>query len=464
MKREKELVKNTVVLALGRFLPKIVSLVTLPIVTARLSKGEYGTYDLVLTLVMLLMPVATLQIQSAAFRFLIDYRDNKEKSSEVITNIFAVTLSIALVVALAFMLIMQNITFVTRFIIVLYFLADILYNTISQVSRGLGHNKIYSISAIVLSVVNGIGVVLLVQLMSFGLNGVLISLAIANIMAVLFIAYKIRIHEYFDLNRADKGVIKSMLSYSWPMVPNNLSNWVLRLSDRLVITAFLGVESNAEYAVANKIPGLLSIAQSIFVMAWQENASLAVSDKDAEKYYSDMFDRIFSLMVGMTGLLIAFTPLMFMILIRGDYDDAYIQMPILILGMFFFCMSAFQGGIYIAHKKTKSVGITTVVAAVINLLIDLLLVNVIGITAGSLSSLVAYLVLYVYRLWDVRKIQPMTYNIKKQFVYVALLVVMLYICSLRLFYADLMNYAFSIVLFLFSNRALIKTLLAKLKR
>ena len=88
MSREKELVKNTIVLGVGNFLPKIVSIVTLPILTAGLTKAEYGLYDLIATLIMLLMPIATLQIQSAAFRFLIDCRNNHEKSSEIISNIF----------------------------------------------------------------------------------------------------------------------------------------------------------------------------------------------------------------------------------------------------------------------------------------------------------------------------------------------------------------------------------------
>ncbi len=77
MSREKELVKNTFILGLGRFLPKLVQIITLPVITACLTKNEYGTYDLIATLVMLLMPIATLQIQSAAFRFLIDCRGDK---------------------------------------------------------------------------------------------------------------------------------------------------------------------------------------------------------------------------------------------------------------------------------------------------------------------------------------------------------------------------------------------------
>ena len=76
MSREKELVKNTAILSIGRFLPKLFSSFTLPVLTLYLSKKEYGTYDLIGTIVMLAIPVATLQIQSAAFRFLLDCRND----------------------------------------------------------------------------------------------------------------------------------------------------------------------------------------------------------------------------------------------------------------------------------------------------------------------------------------------------------------------------------------------------
>lgn len=219
-----------------------------------------------------------------------------------------------------------------------------------------------------------------------------------------------------------------MLSYSWPMVPNNMSTWVLKLSDRIVITVFLGIEANAVYAVANKLPNILSLMQSVMVMAWHENASIAVNDEDASSYYSSMLDTTFSLMYGLTVILVAATPFMFGLLIKGNYGEAYYQMPILILAMFFWVMSSYFGGIYIAHKKTANVGISTMIAAAINLVVDLALVNVIGIWAGAISTLAAYMVLYFYRMANLQKFQPMRINLKKQAVQIISMIVMLVFC------------------------------------
>lgn len=455
---------------MGKFLPKLVSIVTLPILTDCFTKAEMGTYDFITTLVMLLLPIATLQIQSAAFRYLIECRKDQQKASSIVTNIFLVVLPISLIVS-------TGIIFVTPYLrglnalsrsgavfMAMYFFFDSLHQTTAQVCRGLGNNRDFSIASIMVSLINGIGIVVVLRFAHKGLTMIVLTMVIAQLLSFIYLGIRIKLLRYIKLNLISGQTIKDLLSYSWPMVPNNLSSWVLKLSDRLVIISVLGPEANAVYAVANKIPNMLSIAQSVLVMAWQENASIALNDKDSDKYYSKMFNTIFSLLIGFTALLIAFTPLIFALLIRGDYAEAYYQMPLLILGMFFYCMSAFQGGIYIAHKRTKSVGFTTMLAAGINLLIDLIFVHIIGITAGSISTLIAYVVLYVYRLFDCVKFQPMKYDIKRQVLLLTLILCMLGICFMQNFWLNIVNMIAGIAFCLIINKTFFKNLLLKLKK
>lgn len=461
--REKSLVKNTIILGIGKLLPKFIAIITLPIVTAQLTKAEFGTYDLLSTLIMLLLPIATLQIQSAAFRFLIDCRGNQEKSGRIITNILLVTIPISIIVSVFVVAIWKDMELLTKLFTFFYFISDITYITISQVTRGLSFNKEYSISSIIFSIINAIGILLVVKIKNFGLNGVIVSLFVANLVSIVYLSFKIKLLKYVNKKYISKNQTKEMLKYSWPMIPNNLSNWALKLSDRLVITGFLGIEANAVYAVANKIPNLLNIAQSIFVMAWQENASEALKDGNSEEYYSKMFYVVFKMMIGVTALLIAFTPVIFMLLIKGDYSGAYTQMPILILANFFYCMSAFQGGIYIAHKKTKSVGITTIVAAIINLLIDFIFIKKLGIAAGSISTLVAYFVLYIFRIIDVQNFQKMKLKIFKQIIFLALIVIMLIVCVINNNILNIFNIFFGSIICIYLNLDIIKIFMFKLK-
>jgi len=452
MSREKELVKNTFVLSIGRFLPKLISFVTLPILTACLSKREYGTYDLIATLVMLVIPIATLQMQSAAFRFLIDFRGDKAKTKEIISNIFVVTIPISFVASIIIQFFFSEWSIIVRILIAVYFFLDTIHLTIAQVSRGIGNNKAFSIGAIIVSTTSMITVVITVLWLRTGLLGVSIALVLSQLVSTIYLIRKIDFFSYLSFSQISYKCVKELLAYSWPMVPNNLSGWILKLSDRLVITGFLGVEANAVYAVANKIPNLLSIAQSILVMAWHENASIAVDDKDVDKYYTKMLDRVFNLMFGCTLILIAATPILFWLLIKGDYADAYYQMPILILAMFFYVMSSYFGGIYIAHKKTVNVGISTMVAAGINLAIDLLFVNTIGIWAGSISTLVAYTVLYFYRMFNCQKFQKIEINYLKQVFLILIMVILLVSCFMQKRVLNIINIIAAVILFWIFNK------------
>lgn len=423
-RREKSLIRNMGVLSLGTFFPKLTALVVTPILTAQLTKAEYGEYDLITTVVSLLLPVVTLQISTAAFRFLIDKRDDREATAKIISNIYAFILPVSLAAVLLYAFLLRRTSLTDTVLVCIYFFSDILLIATQQIMRGLSRNMRYSMSAVVRSLVDLVLVVLLLSVGNFGLTGVLLAMTISTLAAWVFLFAGAKIGRYIDFRLVDRRMLGELLAYSWPMVPNNLSDWVLRLSDRMVITLFLGVEANAVYAVANKIPHVFGAVQNTFFYAWQENASLASKDEDKDAYYSGMCDGVFRIMLGLMAGLIAAAPLLFRLLIQGDYPDAYFQMPLLFMGMLFSCMASVLSGIYVAFRKTKSVGISTVTAAAVNLLIDLALVRTIGIWAGSVSTVAAYLVLLVYRMVDVQKFQRIHFRIPGMLLGVGLLAVM----------------------------------------
>ena len=168
------------------------------------------------------------------------------------------------------------------------------------------------------------------------------------------------------------------------------------------------------------------------------------------------------MLVGIMALLIAGTPIMFTLLIRGNYDSAYEQMPILFMGMFFSSISSILGGIYIAHKRTRSVGLTTVSAAVIHIIIDLLFVNSIGITAGSVSTLISYLLLVIYRIYDVRKFQKIKFKFKKILLLMIVLFGMCLICEKQDTVLNIFNLIGGIAIALILNKSLIKSFCIKM--
>lgn len=463
MNREKALAKNTFIIAIGTFLPKFSSIITLPIITGGLTKAEMGTYDLISTLVSLFLPVATLQIQSAAFRFLIDVREDEKETKRIITNIISFILPTSLIALTILYLCLGNVSLVIRWLICLYFFSDILMLSTQQIVRGLSNNKLYSASSVTISFSNMLLIVLTISVGKQGLVGVLASITIATTIGLILLLVKGHILSRIDLSLLSRKTLLEMLSYSWPMIPNSLSNWVLSFSDRAVLTAFMGLEANAIYSVANKIPALFTTVQGTFVFAWQENASLASKDSDADTYYAEMFDSIFGILVGIMALLIAATPILFWLLIRGDYKEAYYQMPILFMGMLFSSMVSFIGGIYVAHKKTRSVGVTTILAAACNLVIDLVFVHKIGIFAASISTLVSYVFLTIYRMVDVQKFQKVKFNTGRFCLLIALLVLMCAICWIDTVALNVLNIILGCIIAVVVNRKIMKSILLTLK-
>ena len=463
MNREKALAKNTFIIAIGTFLPKFSSIITLPIITGGLTKAEMGTYDLISTLVSLFLPVATLQIQSAAFRFLIDVREDEKETKRIITNIISFILPTSLIALTILYLCLGNVSLVIRWLICLYFFSDILMLSTQQIVRGLSNNKLYSASSVTISFSNMLLIVLTISVGKQGLVGVLASITIATTIGLILLLVKGHILSRIDLSLLSRKTLLEMLSYSWPMIPNSLSNWVLSFSDRAVLTAFMGLEANAIYSVANKIPALFTTVQGTFVFAWQENASLASKDSDADTYYAEMFDSIFGILVGIMALLIAATPILFWLLIRGDYKEAYYQMPILFMGMLFSSMASFIGGIYVAHKKTRSVGVTTILAAACNLVIDLVFVHKIGIFAASISTLVSYVFLTIYRMVDVQKFQKVKFNTGRFCLLIALLVLMCAICWTDTVALNVLNIILGCIIAVVVNRKIMKSILLTLK-
>lgn len=464
MNREKSLVKNTFILSIGTFLPKLASFVTLPILTGFLTKEEYGTYDLITVLVSLLLPAITLQIQTAAFRFLIDCREDEKKKKDIISNIYLFISAVSLVALVVTFFVLSDYDPWLRILICLYFFSDILANTARQVVRGLSANMSYSISAIIASIGKLIFAVVFVWYFKIGLVGATLALVASEVLSFAFLFFKQKLYRYIRFDHINKKVLKELIGYSWPMVPNSMSMWVMQLSDRLVVTSFMGIATNAVYAVANKLPSMLTLAQNTFTMAWQENASIVSKDEDTDAYYSSMFRTIYDLMAGFMGVLIALTPLLFRVLVQGDYWDAYNHIAILYMAIFFRSLCSFFGGIYVAYKKTKSVGITSMLAAACNLAVDLSLIHFIGLYAASGSTLVSYLLLFLFRLRGVKKLVDIHYEYKHMVIVMAFMIAECALSMAQWWPLDLVNLALSFTVFFVLNRPFVKKIGKVLKR
>lgn len=446
MSREANLVKNTLIITIGTFLPKFTAIVTLPILTANMTKTDYGMSDIISTVCSLLLPMATLKIEAAAFRFIVDKREDKIECSKIIVTMFIFASLISSLILAIYFLIPNKMGKGITFLCCVYFFLQSLHSMLQQILRGLSKNVLYSSNTIIYALSNLVLIIIFIKNLKLGVIGLLISYNISLVISIAIIIIIGKIYEYLNLRNFSINTLKNLLAYSWPMVPNSLSLWVMNLSDRLMVSRFMGSEANADYAVANKIPNLYSTMEGTFVLAWQENASLANKDNDSNIYYSKIFDIIFELLILLIAGVMAVCPLIYSLLVKGNYSSAYIQIPILFLAMFFSSISSFLGGIYVAEKKTKRVAITSFIAAIINIVIDLLFIKQIGLFAASLSTLFSYLFLAVFRMVDVNTINKMSYDIKKEIIGISMLILMCVFMSINTTFFNTINLAVFIII------------------
>lgn len=409
--RNKELAINTVILGIGQLVPKLMALILLPILTAFLTTDEYGNYDLVLSIASLLIPIVTLQIQQAIFRFLLSSKVASERSKYVTSAlVYIAGSSLVCYPIVFFCLKIVGIGTLSAILICVLFMSEALYILLGQVVRGLGYNTKYSISVIVYSTVNLIATAVMLAGFDLGLLGVILSLSLGYMGADIYMVIASGMLKYFKLESFDRLALKELIRFSAPIVPSSIALWVVNLSDRLIIIHFMGAAANGIYAVANKIPSLYSTAYNIFNLAWTETASRVSDDGDPADYYSHLFRGLYKFLIGVMLALIAITPAIFRILVKGEYNDAFFQVPILYFGIFFNSIVNFYSGIYIALKRTKQVGYSSVVGAVINAGINILFISHVGLYAASISTAISFMVIALYRAVDLKKVINIKYN------------------------------------------------------
>lgn len=86
MSKSKDLAINTAIITIGKLSTQFISFILLPIYTKYLTTADYGVSDFLSTVIVLVVPILTLQMEQAAFRFLVDYRKKEYQKKKIDIN------------------------------------------------------------------------------------------------------------------------------------------------------------------------------------------------------------------------------------------------------------------------------------------------------------------------------------------------------------------------------------------
>lgn len=403
MSRKTELARNTAILTVGKVCTQCISFFLLPLYTAILSAEDYGTFDLFVTYATLLLPLINWQLDQGLFRFMLDYRSNKDEQKKLFSTLLLSSTVQNIIYVVLFICIEPFLKIENAYFLLLYVVLQVYNALFLQFVRGLGYSIKYTIASFISASTTTVLNVIALVLLRMGLQGLFVSTLTAQLLTLIYLVISSRSWEYFSLKDARIGTFKKVGTYSIPLIPNNLAWWVVNASDRTIISHFLGTATNGIYSVANKFPNVFINFYNILNLSWTETVSLHYNDEDRDEFLTDTMTFLVKLFVAACLGIVACMPFVFPIMVNVKYSAAYNQILILMYAMLFRVLVGLYSCVYVAQKNAKKVAYTSISAAIINITVDLILINKIQVFAASFSTLIAFLSMFVFRYIDVNK-------------------------------------------------------------
>ena len=279
-----KLKKNIFLVGIGSFSSKVLVFLLFPLYTSVLSTEEYGTVDLIFITVSLLMPLFTCVVFESMFRYLLD-KDIDQK------DIVTVGLIVNLIGLVGFLLFSPAVFLFPNLkeyyiLIVLYYFSYTLYENLSYITRGLEKMALFSVSGVLSTLLVIFFNLLFLLKFNLGIKGYLLSYIWAYFVSSVFVIFVGKIHKLVVFpQKRHIDVLRMMMKYSLPLVPNSLSWWVSNSSDKYILTMYHGAGTSGLYAVSYKIPSIANAISSVFNSAWQTSAvDFYNSEETASKY------------------------------------------------------------------------------------------------------------------------------------------------------------------------------------
>ncbi len=421
------LIKNVGILAIGNFTTKLLNFFLIPLYTAVLTTTEYGEFDLLNTTVGLFVPIFTLNIFEGIFRYALDQETDKAALLRLSLKYFLlsfVPLCLFAGVNLAFDIVPVFNTYLHYFLLIYAFNA--LSAILNSVAKGLENLKIIAFSGVLSSFVVIVSNILLLLVFQWGLSGYFLATVLGSATQCICIIFGIQIWRFRLTPSAkesqNRELEKKVVSYSKPLIANSIGWWVNNVSDRYTVTLFCGLAANGIYSIAYKIPTFLNVLTSIFNQAWNLSAIKDFDKDDKDGFFSETYTTYNCGVLFVCSVIILFNKLLARILYVNDFYVAWKYVPFLVIAFFFGALSGYLGAIFAAVERTDVYAKSTTAGAVINVVLNFILVYFIGAMGAAIATLISYFSVWVMRYYHMSKFIRLKVNLKRDLLAYAILV------------------------------------------
>lgn len=388
-------VKASVAYMTCSIMQKCLSLFTLPLFTRLLTTEQYGQCTIYSSWMGILSIFITLNITAGSFsKAMVKYEDRR---SAYIASAQGLVLLLALIFTAIYLPFREsfNNLFQLPTPLVLLMTAELVCVTATGLWSGRKRFEYKYKSVIALTLCTSflspiLALFLIMNTEEKGYARIIgFALVIIIIGAVMF-----GINLYNGKRIFDKTFWKYSLSFNLPLIIYYLSQVVFNQSDRIMISHLSGQGNAAMYGVAYNLAMVLT-----FVMN-------AINNSYVPWFYSKIKDgkqsenkRISLIIAGIMATLLIFiiwlAPEVVVIMAGKSYMDAVLVMAPVSMSMLWLFYSQLSINIEFYFEEKKYLVVSSILSAIVNVLLNYLLIPVIGFWVAGYTTLISYIIFVV---------------------------------------------------------------------
>ncbi len=388
--------KDTSNYLVGQILVMGLGLISLPIFTKLLSKGEYGELALMQSMIAVITPILIIGVHGSLANVYLKKKSELSKFSGTVLLflLFSIVFfSLIFVCAhreLALGLNMSVQTLTAGFIIAVLNVPFLLYNSLLTASRKSRQFATISFFQSFLTLLFSLGLIYTVcknDKLDGRIWGQLIAFFILSFWALFQLIKRakfcfVRKHIHFALK------------FGLPLLPHALSGVILAQFDRLMIGDINGKEDTALYSVAYNIGNLMFVFAAALNKTWVPRFYDWVSSQNWGKIEESA--KTFNLIAIVVAIgMIFFSQEIFILLVDAKFHQSVGIVPLIVLSGYVTLLYLFYGNYSFYYEKTGLIAINTISAGICNISLNYWLIPLYGYEIAALTTLISYLLLFV---------------------------------------------------------------------
>lgn len=399
-----KIIKNSIIYLGSSILNKAIPFLLLPILTTHLLPEEYGILSIFQLMIAFFTAFVGMNMSMNVSKNFFKY--SKERLSLMIGNILIillVTLLFYSVITLGLSFYYQEIFSVpTEWIIIVPLLSFMLMmNTMNlTILRNEEKAVMFGVFEIVNTIINmGITVVLLL-FYNYGWYSQAIGLLVAYfIFFIISLLYMSK--NGFITFKYNKEEVKNVLKLSVPLIPHVLGGIILALSDRLFIESMISLKMAGIYSVGYTFGMVVVLFTDAFIKAWSPWFYKTLANPTDEK--KKRIVKYSYLYIALTFAIAFGISIFAKFILPYVVDDRYSEASDYI---FWVAIGYAVHGVYkiffpyLVHiNKTAFLGMSTMIAAVLNLFFNYFLINEFGAIGAAYATVLSFLVSAILVFW-----------------------------------------------------------------